>query len=384
MMFRTISLIVDLTAVQAVAQPAPAAAPVDYTADASWLCRPGRADACSAAYRVTSVAANGKVTETALPTTPTKAKIDCFYVYPTVSTDAGGNSDMTADPAEQSVAKIQFAPFRAVCRTFAPLYRQVTLAALRAVLTGQPTTADRVLAYRDVSAAWADYLRRDNGGRGVVLIGHSQGPGVLKALLAQEIEGKPVAARVVATYLLGTNVLVPAGMDVGGDLKLTPLCRARTQTGCVVAYVSFRDETVPPADTRFGKATDAASQVACTNPAALAGGRGTLAPVLPAKSTLVQDPALQPVWAKGAAIATEFVALPKLLSAECRTDGGASYLAIRTESDAADPRIDRIPGDTVFAGQVQAAWGLHLIDVNAATGNLVDLVRSQAAAWAKR
>ena len=383
MTFRAASLLLALTAAPAVAQPAVAPA-VDYTADASWLCRPGRADACGAAYQVTSVAANGKLSVAALPTTPAKAKIDCFYVYPTVSTDPGGNSDMTADPAELSVAKIQFAPFRQVCRTFAPLYRQVTLAALRAVMTGQPSTADRALSYRDVAAAWADYLKRDNGGRGVVLIGHSQGSGVLKALLAQEIEGKPAARLVIASYLLGTNVFVPAGKDVGGDLKATPLCRSMKQTGCVVTYVSFRDGMTPPADARFGRAADAAQQVGCTNPAALKGGRGSLKPLLPARSAIVENAEAQPAWATGATVTSEFVELPGLLSAECRNTGGASYLAIRTDSDPADPRVDRVAGDVVAMGQVQAGWGLHLIDVNAATGNLVDLVRSQAAAWRKR
>lgn len=375
-----IAPLLALVAAPGFAQPAPAA-PVDYAADASWLCRPGRADVCSAPYSVTSVAANGKLTEIALPATPRSAKVDCFYVYPTVSTDAGGNSDMTADPAELSVAKIQFAPFREVCRTYAPLYRQVTLAALRAVLLGQPTTADRLLAYRDVSAAWADYLKRDNGGRGVVLIGHSQGSGILKALLAQEIEGKPVARRVVATYLLGTNVLVPAGKDVGADLKSTPLCHGTTQTGCVVTYVSFRDAVVPPADTRFGRSDDAAAQVACTNPAALGGGRGTLKPLLPARSTIVAEVDAQPVWVNGKTVTSDFVRLPGLMSAECRTGDGATRLAIRTDSDPADPRIDDIGGDVVVMKQVQQAWGLHLIDVNAATGNLVDLVKTQAAAW---
>lgn len=373
-----------LAAGPALAQPAPTPAPpVDYSADANWLCRPGRADVCGAPYRVTSVAANGKLTETALPATPPKAKFDCFYVYPTVSTDATGNSDMTADPAELSVARIQFAPFREVCRTYAPLYRQVTLAALRAVLMGVPTDADRMLAYRDVSAAWADYLKRDNRGRGVVLIGHSQGSGILKSLVAQEIEGKPVARQVIASYLLGINVLVPPGRDSGGDLKQTPLCRDKAQYGCVVTYVSFRDETVPPADSRFGRSADAASEVACTNPAALFGGRSKLKPLLPARSTLVAEAAAQPVWAKGATITSDFVRLPGLLSAECRKAGGASYLAIRTDGDPADPRLDTIAGDVIVAGQVQAAWGLHLIDVNAATGDLVALAASQANSWSR-
>jgi len=32
-------------------------------------------------------------------------------------------------------------------------------------------------------------------------------------------------------------------------------------------------------------------------------------------------------------------------------------------------------GDVMTNGQVQADWGLHLIDVNLAIGNLIDIVR---------
>ena len=52
---------------------------------------------------------------------------------------------------------------------------------------------DRGLGYDDVRDAWNYYLQHDNHGRGVVLIGHSQGAYVLAALLAQEIDGKPVS-----------------------------------------------------------------------------------------------------------------------------------------------------------------------------------------------
>ncbi len=37
--------------------------------------------------------------------------------------------------------------------------------------------ADRKVGYNDVLAAWNYYLQNDNKGRGVVLIGHSQGSG---------------------------------------------------------------------------------------------------------------------------------------------------------------------------------------------------------------
>ena len=61
---------------------------------------------------------------------------------------------------------MQAAQFERVCRVYAPMYRQVTSA---------HGTEGRELAYHDVRAAWRDYLAHDNDGRGVVLIGHSQG-----------------------------------------------------------------------------------------------------------------------------------------------------------------------------------------------------------------
>ena len=42
-----------------------------------------------------------------------------------------------------------------------------------------------MLAYNDVLDAWNYYLKNDNGGRGVVLVGHSQGSGVLTQLITQ-------------------------------------------------------------------------------------------------------------------------------------------------------------------------------------------------------
>jgi hypothetical protein len=83
----------------------------------------------------TVVAANGTITRETFTANP-KAPIDCFYVYPTVSSDQTPTSDMSIDPAEQNVIRQQFARFRSQCRTFAPMYRQVTLVGLRAALAG--------------------------------------------------------------------------------------------------------------------------------------------------------------------------------------------------------------------------------------------------------
>jgi hypothetical protein len=54
---------------------------------------------------------------------------------------------------------------------------------------------------------------------------------------------------------------------------------------------------------------------------------------------------------------------------------------LKVHGNPADPRADEIAGDVVTNGQVQANWGLHLIDVQAAIGNLVDIVGQQAKAY---
>ncbi len=63
---------------------------------------------------------------------PKDPPIDCFYVYPTVSADQGANSDMTVGPDDSEVQTVaaQAAQYARSCRVFAPIYRQVTLAAL--------------------------------------------------------------------------------------------------------------------------------------------------------------------------------------------------------------------------------------------------------------
>ena len=70
--------------------------------------------------------------------------------------------------------------------------------------------------------------------------------------------------------------------------------------------------------------------------------------------------------------------------ASARSNAHATYLEITVHGDPSDPRADDIAGDLVNSGQVLADWGLHLIDVNLAMGNLVDIVAQQGRAWGAR
>lgn len=366
------------------APPAAAAAPAaspDYTQAANWLCRPGQAnDSCAQPLDTTVITADGKRTPKPFRKAANPA-FDCFYVYPTVSTDPTPNSDMTPDPAEQRVIQAQAARFGEVCRVFAPMYRQVTLTALRSVMAGQPMAADREVGLNDVRAAWNDYLKRDNNGRGVVLIGHSQGSGVLKELIKRDIDGKPAQDRIISAMLLGTNIAVPEGKDVGGDFQSMPLCRASSQTGCVVTYVSFRSDSPPPANSRFGKVEQAGMVTGCTNPAALGGGKAETRNYL-STGGLIASGTEMGSWTKdGAPVDTAFVQAPGLLSAECVKTPGFNYLAVTVNGDPADPRTDTIVGDVVANGTILKDWGLHLIDVNVVQGDLIALADTQAKAW---
>jgi len=354
----------------------------DYSDGRAWLCRPGRTDASTIDQSTTIVAADGTLTREEFKAEPNPA-IDCFYVYPTVSSDPSGNSDMNIDPAERGVVRSQFARFGAACRLFAPMYRQITLAALRAGIGGTPMQVDRALAYNDVLDAWNYYLQHDNNGRGVVLIGHSQGSGVLTQLIRAEIDGKPVQSRLISALLLGTSLPVPKGKDVGGAFQKMPLCHSATDTGCVISYASFRSTIPPPENSRFGRVQGENMQAACVNPAALAGGSGALHAYLSAGNNTITGSSAPPKpWVNPPkAIDTPFVSVPGLLTAQCVANEKGSYLEVTVQGNPADPRTDDIVGDVMQNGQPNASWGLHLIDVNLTMGNLVDVVKSQAKAY---
>jgi hypothetical protein len=377
---------------QANAQTTPPAPPVppvlapipapDYNTDAGWLCRPGRQDACRVDQNVTAIAANGKAKIIKFKADPA-ATYDCFYVYPTVSLDATPNSDLNIGPEERQVAASQAARFASKCRVFAPIYRQVTLTALRDVMAGKATAADRKLAYLDVEAAWYNYLKRDNNGRGVVLIGHSQGAGILKQLVAGVIEqDADMKRKLIAAYLIGTNVAVPPGGDVGGDFQRVKLCKSVQQYGCVVTYTSFRADSRPPENSRFARVADKPGMVAaCTNPAALGGGKAVTDAIFGAKGAGLASAPMGPWTADNAAVTTPFVSVPGLISAECVSNGGFTYLAVTVNANPADPRTDTIVGDVVVNGTILKDWGLHLIDMPVEMGNLVSLSEYQAASW---
>jgi hypothetical protein len=343
-----------------------------------WLCRPGLAnDPCTPGLTTTNYSPAGRVLGVEHPTRAKHPAIDCFYVYPTVSGQPTGNSNLHVDPEERSIALFQTARYSQYCRVFAPMYRQVTLAGIG---IGHPTTArNPALALADVRSAFRDYLEHYNGGRGFVLIGHSQGSFELRSMMALDIDPKPaVRKRLVSAIVLGGNVLVQRRTGVGGDFKHIPACHDARQLGCVVAFSTF-DQPVPPgsvfghANGVLGPAAKNGEVVLCTNPAALGGGSALTDLILPsqpfAPGTLIAA-GIGVVGLKLPTPPTVWISEPGSYRARCASSNGANVLEVTPVGGAQVPKPSP-----------DATWGLHLLDPNIALGNLIEMVQKQAAEW---
>ena len=360
---RRAAIITAALVLVALASAAPA------SARTTWLCKPGtKPDPCRGDLTATVVAADGHVLGTRKATNARKPAIDCFYVYPTVSDQDRPVATLSKDPEEISIARYQAARFSQVCRVFAPMYRQTTL---KSLFGGPaPTAAQRALGTRDVLAAWREYLSRYNHGRGVVLIGHSQGTFRLRTLIADEIDRRPaIRKRLVSALLLGGNVLVKKNSDAGGDFRNIPACRSATQTGCVIAYSMFGE--TPPPNSVFGRTATAGMEVLCTNPASLRGGSGRLSPRSPSQyppGTI--GAAVQAFAGPLPSVATPWIIAPGTYTARCASSGGAHWLQVTAG-----------PGAPQFHPFPDATWGYHLGDINLAVDTLVSDVRAQTRAY---
>jgi hypothetical protein len=367
----------------------------DWSKGENWLCLPDRQDACTLPLDAAVVASNGSVKVEKFKLAK-NAPIDCFYIYPTVSLDPFSTSDLVPGVEERAVVERQFARLTAVCRPFAPMYRQTTLPQLRAGQgTGEapPKRGAAGQGTADVDEAWDYYLKNHNKGRGVVLIGHSQGAGQISRLVRAKIEGTPVQKQVVAVYVLGGSVVAPKGQEVGGTFKSIAPCRTRDQVGCVVTYGSYR-ATVPPNPTGQavgagpGTGAPGSNQGVCVNPAALVAGKPTgpatadsYWAIAPAISATTKAP---PRWTTKEVIYQSFAKTPGLVTTECVDKNSRTYLEVRVNADPNDARADDIYGDVMTATGPNAGWGLHNLDVPLHMGDIVTLVGYQAKAYEKK
>jgi hypothetical protein len=341
---------------------APAEAYPDHTGELyagtqNWICNPDLGDDPCRDIRATVVDAAGVRTPVDLAPA-TDPAFDCFFVYPTTSGDPDVNSDLEPDVTEINTVIAQVGRYSSVCRVFAPVYRSVTLAGMGRGAFG---TDAREIAYADVLDAWRTYVDEQGGGRGVVLIGHSQGSGHLNRLINEEIGDNPdVRSLIISAVLMGTSV--PKEPTLPG-------CTSADEFGCTISFSSYPAANPPVDGAFFGSASG--SPALCVNPAELAGGDGLADAVVPAQGAMgVTD--------EFRALDTPFVSLPGALRVECAEQGAYGYLAVSLTGVEDARTLDGFLVETLGP-----TWGLHLYDANLAQDDLIEVVTRQAAAYAE-
>jgi len=202
-----------------------------------------------------------------------------FFVHPTSFLESRAWNAPLDDRESRERAELfvrsQASAFNSAGAVWAPRYRQATFGAF--LTTHANAQRALGLAYRDVLAAYEQFLREAPGDRPIILAAHSQGSLHLMRLLQERIRGRPEAARIVAIYLIGWPVSVTA------DLPALPFpaCSGPDQAGCLLSWQSYAEPADPSQFAEIYDETIGPRGVArrgtdmlCTNPLTGAQGAG--------------------------------------------------------------------------------------------------------------
>ncbi len=283
------------------ALPVPAAP--DYRRDGSWAALPGREGPTALTPRGVA------------PERGTQAAV--FYIHPTTYLGKDYWNAPLDEPSTRGFLDMvlagQASAFAAAGAIHAPRYRQ---AAFGAFLAADADTARALaLAYRDIAAAFDEFLERIGPATPFLVVGHSQGALHGLHLIARRIAKDPsLRARFVAGYLIGWPISVEEDLGAIG----VPPCRRPRDAGCVLSWQTFGEggDPAPVRDIFAGSPglsgrSRAGTAMLCVNPVTWRMDRRASRRA----DHLGAVPAPEP--ADGALPAP----LPALLAARCGTDG---------------------------------------------------------------
>jgi len=344
-----------------------------YKDPKAWLCLPGRDDACAANLDATDLLPDGTGIAVRDTLAPGADKVDCFYVYPTVDLRIRpANHQSFDDLGPMTRATVaQAARLRSTCRLYVPLYRQITIGTYLL----SPESRERYLsvAASDVMDAFVHYMGAFNGGRKIVLVGHSQGAEMVNRTLQRFFDADPaMRERLLLALPIGGHVEVATGATTGGSFAQVPVCSRAGETGCVVAYRSY----LAGIDVAAG-AVDAPSpgrETVCVNPATLdTPGRRRFS-----RAFLPLTGGLRGLLKGVDGVTTPFVMLRDFYEGQCvQGKGGFRYLAVSAPPQEGDTRVS--PFD-LSSRWLKGPLGMHVLDFQLEQGDLVDLVARRAAA----
>lgn len=224
---------------------------------------------------------------------PTRTpRVSVFFIHPTSFLESSAWNAPLDDRESQWRARLfvrsQASAFNSVGEIWAPKYRQ---AAFGAFLTTERDAARALdFAYRDVLAAYEEFVRQAPRDRPIVLAAHSQGSLHLTRLLAERIARSPERDRIAAAYVIGWPVSMTADLPSLG----LPACERAAQPGCILSWQSFAEPSDPKMVTDVYDQTRgrsgvprAGTRMVCVNP--LTGGQSSAAPREANRGTLIPN-----------------------------------------------------------------------------------------------
>lgn len=290
-----------------------------------------------------------------------RAPVDVFFIHPTTffstaqwnasTTDAANNKRVDDAPIRN-----QASVFNGCCRIYAPIYRQMTLGGY--IRWSQNSEAASALAYSDVRRAFEHYLDRFNDGRPFIIAGHSQGSRHARRLIEEMVEGKPIARRFVAGYLVGHWI----EREWFERPTAFPPCTRADDTGCILTWSMFAEGRNGPAQrvtlgrqSRYPPETLRRPYV-CINPISWSAGA--------AKA----DKALnRGAWLHGAG---ERPRAPDVGLVSARCSDGAVYVSK--------------PGSAAYTAQVVPFGNFHNLDYSMAYMNVRENASARVAAFLRK
>ena len=166
-----------------------------------------------------------------------------FYVHPTTYLERDRWNAPLDDRQSRERATLfvqsQASAFDNVGDVWAPRYRQAAYGAF--LLDNPDARAALDLAYSDIARAFDRFIAENPPGEPIILAGHSQGALHLLRLLREKVAGKPLSSRIVAAYVVGWPISGTADLPALG----LPPCRAATQFGCILSWMSFAEPANP-------------------------------------------------------------------------------------------------------------------------------------------
>lgn len=204
----------------------------DYSKESFWGALPGKVD-------FTDKTPEGLATQSLMP------NVDVFFLHPTTYTEKkkaaywnGSFSDeKLRKKTESSTLQFQASIFNQAGNVYAPFYRQAHLSAYFSS-EKEKSKAAFELAYQDIREAFKYYLAHYHHDKPIIIASHSQGTNHAERLIKEFFDGKPLAGKLVAAYLIGMPIKQNAFQQI------VP-CENATQTGCFVTWRTWEAENSP-------------------------------------------------------------------------------------------------------------------------------------------